>query len=178
MQRFLLFSALLAFICGCAPKTPIKNQHGGQALGTTYAIIFIADEELNLQTEIDSVFQVVNKSMSTYIPDSDISKINRGDTTLVVDQMFQEVFEISSKVYRSSAGYFDPTVGVLVNAWGFGPEDRIELDSTRVDSLLNYVGWNKVKLDENGVIKKSHPEIRFDFNAVAFNGNIGFTDNA
>ncbi len=167
-MKYQLFLVVLVIFLGCNTNTkPIKNQHRGEALGTTYSIIFITDESLNLEEEIDSVFQVVNHSMSTYIPDSDISKINQGDSTVVVDEMFKEVFEISTRVHQASNGYFDPTVGVLVNAWGFGPETRIELDSAKVDSLLQFVGWHKVKLNKDQTIAKQNPAIRFDFNAVA-----------
>jgi len=160
----LLLSLMLA--CVSAPKK-IKNQNVGSALGTTYSIVYIADKELDFQKEIDSVFSVINQSMSTYIPDSDISKINAGDTTLVVDTMFKEVFALSSQVNKESKGYFDPTIGILVNAWGFGPGKQIALDSTRVDSLLTYVGWNKVKLNSNGTITKKYANTYFDFNAIA-----------
>ena len=64
----------------------------------------------------------MNTSLSTYIPVSDISRINKGDTTVVVDDLFLEVFEKSKKIYKETEGYFDPTVGNLVNAWGFGPK--------------------------------------------------------
>ncbi|WP_349352804.1 MULTISPECIES: FAD:protein FMN transferase [unclassified Flagellimonas] len=158
---------MVLFLASCTPKEHIKNQSWGNALGTTYSIIYIADEELDYQQEIDSVFQVLNQSMSTYIPDSDISKINAGDSTIQVDDMFREVFEVSSEVHKASNGYFDPTIGVLANAWGFGPGEQIELDSLRVDSLLQYVGWEKVKLNTDNTITKEHPSIRFDFNAVA-----------
>ncbi|MEM6806983.1 MAG: FAD:protein FMN transferase, partial [Bacteroidota bacterium] len=67
----------------------------GPALGTTYSIIYLDDKELDFQREIDSVFQAVNQSMSTYWPDSDISKINRGDSSITVDHMFKEVFKLS-----------------------------------------------------------------------------------
>lgn len=167
MKKVILVFIILV-IAGCQEKTSwIKNQNIGNALGTTYSIIYIAHEEVDFQKEIDSVFQVINQSMSTYIPDSDISKINDGDTTVVVDTMFKEVFELSTQVYETSDGYFDPSVGVLANAWGFGPGKQIQLDSIKIDSLLNFVGWNKVKLSPNGTIKKLHPEIRFDFNAIA-----------
>lgn len=139
----------------------------GPALGTSYSIIYLSREPLDLQKEIDSVFKVVNQSMSTYIPDSDISKINGGDSTIQVDHMFREVFELSKEVYEESNGYFDPTVGVLVDAWGFGPGRQIELDSSRVDSLLKYVGFDKVKLTAESRIEKTDVAIRFDFNAVA-----------
>jgi thiamine biosynthesis lipoprotein len=105
--------------------------------------------------------------MSTYIPDSDISKINQGDSTLVVDMMFQEVFQLSKKIYLKTDGYFDPTVGTLVNAWGFGPGKQILLDSMRVDSLMNFVGFDKVSLSAKKTIRKENPNIHFDFNAIA-----------
>ncbi|MCL6268291.1 FAD:protein FMN transferase [Flagellimonas myxillae] len=158
---------LLLILVGCVSEPLIKNQNTGNALGTTYSIIYLAEDQLDYQQEIDSVFRVVNQSLSTYIPTSDISRINEGDSTVSVDHMFKEVFSTSTRVYEASNGYFDPTVGVLANAWGFGPGEQLELDSLKVDSLLSYVGWNKVQLNGDGTISKSHPAIRFDFNAVA-----------
>ncbi|MEZ4811672.1 MAG: FAD:protein FMN transferase [Allomuricauda sp.] len=167
MIRKIFLYVSTALFLGCGTHTWVKNQNRGNALGTTYSIIYISHETLDYQQEIDSVFQVLNHSLSTYIPTSDISKINDGDSTVVVDAMFKEVFEISTKVHEASNGYFDPTVGVLANAWGFGPGEQIELDSLKVDSLLGYVGWNKVRLNQDNTITKEHPSIRFDFNAVA-----------
>lgn len=165
-KLFLLMFVLIASACVSKPKW-VKNQNVGPALGTGYSILYMADKPLDFQQEIDSVFAAVNKSMSTYISDSDISKINNGDTTIVVDTMFKEVFNISTEVYKASGGYFDPTIGVLVNAWGFGPGGQIKMDSTRVDSLLQFVGWDKVQLNANSTITKQNSNIRFDFNAVA-----------
>lgn len=164
---FAILSLLFAF--SCAPKQPkiIKNQNAGPALGTSYSLTYLSDKELDFQREIDSVFRVVNKSMSTYIPDSDISKINKGDTTVVVDAMFKEVFELSAEVKQKTNGYFDPTVGVLVNAWGFGPGAAVKMDSARVDSLMKYVGLEKVRIDTNNRVVKETPNIYFDFNAIA-----------
>ena len=166
MKKTMALLSILAF--GCKDNgTYVRNHNIGNALGTTYSIIYLTDKELQLQKEVDSVFRVINTSMSTYIPDSDISKINRGDSTLVVDTMFKEVFTLSQTIYYESEGYFDPTVGTLVNAWGFGPGTAIEMDSTKVDSLLQYVGFDKVQLDSTGTISKEHPAIFFDFNAIA-----------
>ncbi|AKA35741.1 FAD:protein FMN transferase [Flagellimonas lutaonensis] len=165
-KRFAIF-AILALCVGCTPELGVKNQHVGQALGTTYAITFIADRQLDYQKDIDSVFAVVNKSMSTYISTSDISRINNGDTTLVVDDMFKEVFLLSKEVHQKTKGYFDPTVGVLVDAWGFGPGEQQEMDSITVDSLLQFVGWEKVQLKPDNTISKKYSSIRFDFNAIA-----------
>ncbi len=167
---FKIFIALLLVVTSlkCTPdRELIRNVAAGPALGTSYSIIYLTPEPLDLQTEIDSVFAVVNKSMSTYIPESDISKINSGDTTLAVDHMFKEVFDLSKQVYNNTDGYFDPTVGILVDAWGFGPGQPLELDSMRIDSLLEYVGFDKVRITAENRIVKENPAIRFDFNAIA-----------
>lgn len=158
---------LITVACSEEKATWERNFNYGGALGTSYSITYLSSESLNFQEEIDSVFQEVNQSMSTYWPESDISRINRGDSTIVVDEMFREVFNLSMEVHEKTQGYFDPTVGVLVNAWGFGPGSAMELDSAKVDSLLRYVGFNKVSLSDDGRIKKKDPAIYFDFNAIA-----------
>lgn len=161
--------SLLVLVVGCGQNDGkwVKNVAIGEAFGTTYSLIYLAEKELDYQTEFDSIFNEINRSMSTYIPTSDISRINRGDTTVVVDKMFREVFELSNGIYKATKGYFDPTVGVLVNAWGFGPGKELEMNRERVDSLLQYVGFNKVKITIDNRIIKSDPNIYFDFNAIA-----------
>ena len=139
----------------------------GEALGTTYQVSYYPDKNSMVGPAIDSVFKAINRSMSTYLPDSDISRINRGDSTVRVDEMFRDVFALSKEIHRRTEGYFDPTVGVLTDAWGFGPGEAMELDSVRVDSLLTLVGFQKVSLDEKNRIWKNHPGIQFDFNAIA-----------
>ncbi|UWX54156.1 FAD:protein FMN transferase [Maribacter litopenaei] len=165
MKRWIfLVGAFLFFSCN---HGIVRNQTRGEALGTTFNIIYLAEDELDFQKEIDSVFAAVNRSLSTYIPDSDISKINQGDSLVVVDKMFREVFELSRKVHKETNGFFDPTVGTLVNAWGFGPGNQISMDSLSVDSLLNYVGFDKVSITPEHRIVKDNPNIYFDFNAIA-----------
>lgn len=105
--------------------------------------------------------------MSTYIPNSDISRINNGDSTVIVDHMFRDVLELSKKIYGATNGYFDPTVGVLVNSWGFGPGKELEMTNARVDSLLQYVGLDKVEIAPDNRVIKTDPNIYFDFNAIA-----------
>lgn len=169
LNRALVLGGIFCLLLSCRSQQPklVRNDANGGALGTSYSLIYFSDSPLDLEKEIDSVFAVMNQSLSTYIPESDISKINRGDSTLVVDTMFQEVFNISKDIHRATKGYFDPTVGVLVNAWGFGPGKQMALDSARVDSLMRYVGFHKVALNVNNQIEKESPSIYFDFNAVA-----------
>ncbi len=168
MRNILFFLLLLSLLASCeTQQQTVKNQARGSALGTTYAITYLSTTKIDVQKSIDSVFKAVNRSMSTYIPNSDISRINEGDTTIKVDHMFKEVFEISKEVHKASKGYFDPTIGVLANAWGFGPGKQIKLDDHKVDSLLQFVGFDKVQLNKQGFLIKQAPEIRLDFNAVA-----------
>lgn len=140
----------------------------GEAQGSTYAVKYIHSKEVITKSSIDSLLLVFDLALSTYRPDSKISKINAGDSTIVVDDFFVETFNTSSKIYKETNGLFDPTIGVLVNAYGFGPKkEKIDLNPTKIDSLLNYVGFDKVKLNADKTISKTYPQIYFDFNAIA-----------
>ena len=137
----------------------------GYAFGTSFQIAYIDHKDYSQQ--IDSLFHLVNKSLSTYISNSDISKINKGDSTITVDAYFTEVFQKATKIYNETEGVFDPTIGVLVNAWGFGPnKTKINPDILKITELLELVGFNKVEL-KNGKIRKENDSIYFDFNAIA-----------
>jgi len=165
----LYFYVLISwFVISCGNNTPSKSILQGEAFGTTYAIQLYSTEKINLENGIDSVIYAVNKSVSTYQPNSDISKINQGDTTIVVDAIFKDVYRVSEKVYTNSQGFFDPTIGVLRNAYGFGDVKPLKkIDSITLDSLMKYVGFKKVRINADGTISKKFPEIYFDFNAVA-----------
>ncbi|MFT4832746.1 MAG: thiamine biosynthesis lipoprotein [Psychroserpens sp.] len=168
MKKLLSIIAIVFVLNSCASKSEwVKNFNSGSALGTSYHITYISKDKLDYQREIDSVFEVINRSMSTYMQTSDISRINRGDTSLVVDHMFRDVFELSKEIHDKTKGYFDPTVGSLVNAWGFGPGKQVQLDSLKVDSILQYVGFEKVGITANNRINKANRNIYFDFNAIA-----------
>lgn len=168
MKNNILVSIVVLFFISCAEKPLELKVMQGEAFGTTYAIQYFSETEFNAQKGLDSVLALVNKSVNTYMPESDISKINQGDTAVVVDEIFKEVYRISETVYTNSEGYFDPTVGILRNAYGFGDTvPSTEIDSTILDSLRKFVGFRKVKLLASGKIKKQYPEIYFDFNAVA-----------
>ncbi|MGB5403843.1 MAG: FAD:protein FMN transferase, partial [Robiginitalea sp.] len=163
-----LLSLFFVLLLGCGETASLREHvYQGGALGTSYSIKVFTADTTDLQPAIDSVFRVVNQSLSTYLPDSDISRINRGDTGVQVDKMFVEVFKMSVQIYRETDGYFDPTVGVLVDAWGFGPGAALEMDSTRVDSLREYVGLGKVRLTPDSRIAMQQKGMRLDFNAIA-----------
>ncbi|PCI11555.1 MAG: thiamine biosynthesis protein ApbE [Flavobacteriaceae bacterium] len=166
MQKISLLLSIL-FLISCSDKELKYQKISGNAFGTTYNIIYKDSQNKNFEKNFDSLIYVVNKSMSIYLPNSDISKINQGDTSILIDNHFKKVFLKSQRIFKETDGYFDPTVGGLVNAWGFGPDNSIaNLTDSKVDSLLQFVGFDKVKLID-GKIVKEHPAIYFDFNAIA-----------
>ena len=169
-MKYLVFILTMVMVA-CQPSVNEKVYLiEGEAQGSTYHIKYIAERDENLKPAIDSILEVIDLSMSTYRPDSAISKINQGDTTVVVDEHFRKVFEASQQIWQESEGLFDPTVGVLVNAWGFGKQKISEADlptDKKIDSLRKYVGFDKVALTEKNLIKKRYTEILFDFNAIA-----------
>lgn len=140
--------------------------HVGEALGTTYSIRYESDK--NFQNEIDDIIRRVNLSMSTYQPDSDISRLNAGEENMVVDSLFIEVFDTSKEIWKATNGYFDPTVGPLVNAYGFGPSNQIDTINPQViDSLRVFVGLDKITVYKDGTVIKNDPRVFIDFNAIA-----------
>ncbi len=152
----------------CTTSGEQEQLYSGEALGTTYQIKFFHAEEIEMEKGLDSIFKLMNASMSTYQADSDISRINAGDTSVIVDQNFREVFELSAQVYQESKGYFDPTVGKIVNIFGFGPEAGDEnIEQKEIDSLMKFVGFNKLELTPNNRVRKEYREIFIDFNAIA-----------
>ena len=135
----------------------------GGVFGTFYQVTY--NSEVNYEKQFDSLFYVINKSMSTYQANSDISRLNKNEDNKV-DEHFIKVFNASKIIYKETDGAFDPTIGALVNAWDFGPEGKIiNLDSLKIDDLMQSVGFNKVSIIENKVTKL--PNTFIDFNAIA-----------
>lgn len=165
-QRLLLliFVVLLASCSGTAREPKFVNIRG-VVFGTYYSISYYCPDGRNFQASVDSLFQAFNQSVSYYVPNSVISRINRGETD-TVDAYFAQVLSRSLEIAQATDGAFDPTVSPLVNAWGFGFEKKQSMNKSRVDSLLQYVGWENVRLQGNRIVK-AREGIQLDFNAIA-----------
>ena len=125
----------------------------GETQGTYYAITYFDFDNRNFQPQVDSLLKDFDHSVSLWDTGSVISAINRNEVGIQPDPVFTELFKKSTEVYKKSDGAFDPTVGPLVNAWGFGFKDRLKVDQQTIDSLLPLVGFDKVKLENNRIIK-------------------------
>ena len=150
----------------CNQKQDDTIKISGEAQGTTYHITYLSGEKMNVKSQVDSILKAIDLSLSTYNPNSIISKFNRNDTSINADAFFTSVFNKAQEISEKTAGDFDVTVAPLINAWGFGFTKKDQVDSMLVDSLLRFVGYTKVKL-KNGKLIKSEPGMMLDFNAIA-----------
>ncbi|MBU2927518.1 FAD:protein FMN transferase [Winogradskyella psychrotolerans] len=164
MNKILLSISLVLLFFSCQQE-PKNIKLSGPVFGTSYSVQYHSEHDVNYQKQFDSLFNVVNQSMSTYIPDSKISRINKGEA-IEVDAHFTRVFNNARQIYRATEGAFDPTIGAVVNAWDFGPEGKItNIDSTAIDGLMKAVGFNRMGLRDNKIIKSGASYL--DFNAIA-----------
>lgn len=162
---FLVVIAILSLSCEEDKKQVELIKLSGPVFGTGFNIQYSDNEGANYINQIDSLFAVVNQSLSTYIPDSDISKVNRNED-VILDEHFERVLASSKDIYRATEGVFDPTIGNVVNAWNFGAENNKFLtDSTTIDSLMQYVGLNRIGLVARRIVKPKTSYI--EFNAIA-----------
>ncbi len=165
--KFILFFSILLILTSC--KFPPGGQHtisiSGVVFGTYYSIIYYDADERLFAKEIDSIFNEFNRSLSFYDRQSLLSRINRNEAEYV-DDYFNTVFSKAQAISEETGGAFDATVFPLVNAWGFGFSGRAHMTSEKVDSLLLFVGYEKIRLD-NGRIVKDDERVQLDFNAIA-----------
>ena len=138
----------------------------GEAQGTTYHITYIDDQQRNFHAEITQILADFDQSVSTYQPNSLISRINKNDTTVEVDAYFTACFIKAKEIWKNTNGAFDPTVYPLVNAWGFGPGKKQHIEQPLIDSILTFVGFEKIELLGNKIVK-TDPRVALDFNAFA-----------
>lgn len=180
MKKYIIASLFfITLLYSCKEKeaenNPIKAQEFvGNAIGTTYAIKLFSDQEQEVKRQVDSIIDMFNNSMSTWVEGSLINRINAGEDSVLVGIPFKEVFNQAQEVYKNTYGYFDPTVGNLVNAYGFGANGKQERIPTpsQIDSLKQYVGFDKMQLVPSVVkdsfyIKAAQKGMYLEFNAIA-----------
>ena len=165
------------FLFACNQNT---GQHSatfsGNTMGTTYTIQINSRQTIpdlpGIKHSIEQILASVNTAMSTYIPDSELSRVNQSDSNRwigVSDPLFK-VISAAQEISLLSNGAFDITIGPLVNLWGFGPVDQIDLPpgDLTIKSLLENVGFRKLHLDSRRkLIMKDLPGIYIDLSAIA-----------
>jgi thiamine biosynthesis lipoprotein len=146
---------------------------GGETMGTTWSVKLVPPAHLSapsLRADIEAVLDRVVGEMSTWISHSDISRFNRAaaGTWHVLPDDFCAVLRYALRLAEESDGACDPTIGALVDLWGFGPSGcpRIIPDTDAIAVARAACGWQRVRLDPGG--RALQPGgVRLDLSSVA-----------
>ncbi len=168
----ILLLGIAAFVIGkknehvIQPASSTLHTMKGGVHGTYYTIKYISGEDTLAQNELDSCFRKFDLSLSTFEPNSIISRINQNDPTVEVDSFFTTVFNRGLEISRLTDGAFDMTVAPLVNLWGFGFKKMEGVTEEMVKEIHAHIGYEKVRL-ENGRIRKEDDAMQLDASAIA-----------
>lgn len=160
----LILSVLLVYLYR-ENKAPEPIFVEGETMATTYHITYFDKQERNFKASVDSLLLLVNKSINTYDPTSEISRFNKSTSRKVQLPYFIPPLKVAGEVFKASGGAFDPTVMPLVNAWGFGPGKTLTMDSVKIDSIKTFVGFDKIGFTEDS-IWKDDPRVQLDFGGI------------
>lgn len=192
MKNISFYLACIFFLAACTDGEQERTYlvAEGKTMGTYYKVTYHDEQQRDFSKSIDSLLLAVNAEISTYIPTSTISQFNQADSTFelglsfaayadcvaeprlcgrVKNRHFFDNYQAARVAWQRTREAFDPTIMPLVNYWGFGytPHEAVEkVDSLMVDSLLQYVGFEKVTVaDQAGfaVLKKTSPGVQLDF---------------
>jgi len=134
-------------------------------MGTTYQVLYFDRYNRNFQGPVDSLLKLVNRSISTYDPASQVSRFNRSTGIAVGSPFLLTPLKKGLEVSTLSGGAFDLTVMPLVNAWGFGPGKILNMDSATVDSLKALTGFRKIRITRDSILK-TDPRVQLDFGGI------------
>ena len=162
---------------GFEARAPAVHEFAGPTMGTRYAVK-IAAESLppaagaRVREAIELELEQVDGLMSTWDPDSELSRFNRSASTepFAVSPPTLEVFQVAREISELTEGAFDITVGPLVAAWGFGASERLPGSplAEALAELRERVGYRQLSIDPDaGTLRKAHPDVECDLSAVA-----------
>lgn len=173
LRKLKLTPGTLLLIAACGPREPLALR--GETMGTTYEVKLAGTpppDPAALKADIDALLGRINGLMSTYDPDSELSRFNASRSTgpYPVSAETARVVSAALAFARETGGAFDPTVGPLVDLWGFGPAGRRREPPAPAEArrARRLVGWRNVRLfDDPPRLRKSIPGLRLDLSAVA-----------
>lgn len=177
LKSILIFAISAIFLTACN-KAPEQITLKGKTMGTTYTVKYIDNGELQnlqkpeeVQKTLDDLLKQVNNEMSTYQPDSQISRFNamqEVNKAVQISPDFAKVVREAIRLNRVTEGALDVTVGKLVNLWGFGPDKRLNKapSAEQIAALAPSVGIEKLSVSDNSLMK-SVPNLYLDLSSIA-----------
>jgi len=166
----------LLWSCQSTPEL-VQMTNQGPAQGSTFSISYLVPEGVDYRKDIDSILKSMDQQMSLWVENSEISRLNRGDSVYLSND-FQGVILKSIYISELTNGDFDITIAPLIKAWGFSGGTR--KDSINVDSLMNYVGYKGLVASRPGPMleKFALPKgYQIDVNAIAQGYTVDIVSN-
>ena len=148
-------------------ETQVLSYHKleGTVFHTIYHITYQGERDYH--DEIKQLFKEFDGSLSMFNDTSIITRMNNCDTSVVANHYFRHVFTKAMEVSEATGGAFDITVAPLVNLWGFGFKNSDNVSQAAIDSILQFVGYKTVHLDEEGHLHKDDPRTIMDASSIA-----------
>ena len=168
-----LFVLVILFVTGCDETSQNSTKLSGSTMGTSYHITLASpvSDVAALQQQMDQLLSAINLSMSTYIPDSEISRFNHSPIgePFPVSKDFCSVMTVAQQIFEQSRGAFDPTVGELVALWGFGADLVRETlpDASQIKAALDKVGFEHIEVDCDSLKLIRNADVTVDLSAIA-----------
>jgi len=166
---FLISVVLLAGFFSCnnnakkqTESIEFREEHG-EIFHTTFHIKYQYDK--SLYDEIMAELEKFDHSLNPFKPNSIISDVNN-NKPVALDSFFVEVFNKAKQISKVTNGIFDITCSPLVNAWGFGFNNMDKVTPKTIDSLMQFVGYQKIRL-KNGKIIKDDSRVQINTSAIA-----------
>ncbi len=141
------------------------TQLEGTVFHTVYHIQYEGKEDY--QNDIQRLFSEFDGSLSMFNDTSLITRVNQGDSSVIVNDYLRTVLVKSREVSKLTQGAFDITVAPLVNLWGFGFKNAGSVSQQTVDSILQFVGYDKIHLTDDGHVIKDDPRTILDASSIA-----------
>jgi thiamine biosynthesis lipoprotein len=163
---FILLFAIIPCLGGFTFRVQQPVSIDGLTMGTTYHVVYFDARQRDFKHSIDSLLLLVNKSINTYDPSSEVSIFNKSGNGIAFKLPYlypplKKALEIS----EVTRGAFAPTIMPLVNVWGFGPDKSLQLSKKVIDSVRAFVGYGGIVLTSDSV-KKLDPRVQLDFGGI------------
>lgn len=163
MNRLAILAYLLMFWVSSDAQNYVFIE--GEVFHTSYHITYQGKE--NYHDSIKGLFQEIDNSLSMFNKESILSQINNNDTSVRMNQHVRTVLDRGMAISKQTDGAFDMTVAPLVNLWGFGYKHSENITKSMVDSILSFVGYEKIKIGKDGQLKKGDNRIILDASSIA-----------
>ena len=165
----LIITIISLMLFSCNIKDSGQENHSyyiesGRIFATGFNIKY--SFERSLEEEILNELNKFDLSLNPFKENSIITKVNNNEE-VILDSFFVNVIKKSIEISEKTDGYFDITISPLINAWGFGFDKMDEVTSEAIDSLKEFVGYEKISLSENGEVVKTDPRVEINTSAIA-----------